>query len=48
MKLDDETKSYFNQTQQILGEISLIVKPLSNNKNFFLFLFHLFVFVFVS
>jgi hypothetical protein len=42
MKLDDETKSYFNQAQQILGEISIIVKPLSKKQEvifFYLFCF---------
>jgi hypothetical protein len=29
MKLDDETKSYFNRTQTILGEISVLIKPMS-------------------
>jgi len=33
MKLDDETKSYFNQTQNILGEIALLIKPISKTTN---------------
>jgi len=32
MKLDDETKSYFNQTQNILGEIALLIKPIIFDK----------------
>lgn len=32
MKLDDETKSYFNQTQNILGEIALLIKPIILDK----------------
>lgn len=30
MKLDDESKSYFNRTQTILGEIAILIKPISN------------------
>jgi RING finger/CCCH-type zinc finger protein len=42
MKLDDETKSYFNRIQAILGEISILIKPISNKKSFFFLIFILF------
>ena len=29
MKLDDETKSYFNHIQKILIEIAILIKPMS-------------------
>ncbi|CAF1376787.1 unnamed protein product [Rotaria sordida] len=34
MKLDDETKSYFNRTQIILIEIALLIKPIINDKDY--------------
>lgn len=33
MKLDDESKSYFNRTQAILGEIAILIKPISNKQS---------------
>ena len=44
MKLDDETKTYFHQTQTILGDIAMIVKPLRKNE-FFLNVGDFFLFV---
>jgi hypothetical protein len=32
MKLDDETKAFFNHTQLILGEIAILIKPIINDK----------------
>lgn len=32
MKLDDESKSYFNRTQNILGEMAILIKPISKTK----------------
>jgi hypothetical protein len=46
MKLDDETKSYFNRTQAILGEISILIKPISKKQSFEIFVFFLFFFLF--
>ncbi|CAF4656706.1 unnamed protein product [Rotaria sp. Silwood1] len=34
MKLDDETKSYFNRTQTLLIEIALLIKPIINDKEY--------------
>jgi hypothetical protein len=31
MKLDYETKAFFNHTQLILGEIAILIKPISKN-----------------
>ena len=33
MKLDDESKSYYNRTQTILGEIAILIKPISNRQS---------------
>ena len=45
MKLDDESKSYFNRTQAILGEIAIIIKPISKISNR-VFSFNCVVFIF--
>jgi hypothetical protein len=33
MKLDDETKTFFNRTVKTLGDISVIIKQISKKKN---------------
>jgi hypothetical protein len=45
MKLDDESKSYFNRTQTILGEISILIKPISKILIYFILFFAYFCLV---